>query len=310
MIQGIKVIDFHAHFPCSGNQFPGYEPPPRRQRRRKAKQERDEQSELWRKAYNFPARAEETGDDRQVADRWHSDIVAKGIEMVAFVTGGGNQRLADIIACHPDRFVGFAHHHPAGEDAPEQLEQAVTEMGLRGYKILAPAVGKPLSDESFYPLWEICAEHEIPVLIHFGILGAAGGIATAVNINPLAIHAAAKDFPEVDFVIPHFGAGYPTELLHLCWVCPNVHVDTSGSNQWVRWMACNLSLQDLFRKFYETIGPDRILFATDSSWFPRAFCFSYLEEQHRIMRLLRFKEEDIVKILYGNAARLLKIDPA
>jgi len=73
-------------------------------------------------------------------------------------------------------------------------------------------------------------------------------------------------------------------------------------------MAYELTLQDLFRKFYMTIGPDRILFGTDSSWFPRTFAYTYLEEQHRIMRFLNFSEEDIEKILFRNAARLLALD--
>lgn len=28
----------------------------------------------------------------------------------------------------------------------------------------------------------------------------------------------------------------PTKLLFLGWGCENVYVDTSGSNQWMRWM--------------------------------------------------------------------------
>ena len=122
------------------------------------------------------------------------------------------------------------------------------------------------------------------------------------------LHDVAKDFPDVSFVLPHFGAGYPTELLHLCWTSANVFVDTSGSNQWIRWMAYKLTLEDLFRKFYETIGPERIIFATDSSWFPRMYAYSYLEEQHRIMRFLRFSRKEIKMILSGNARKLLKLD--
>jgi len=147
----------------------------------------------------------------------------------------------------------------------------------------------------------------VPVLIHFGVLGSSGGISSHMNINPLALHDAVKAFPRVNFIVPHFGAGYPTELLHLCWTCPNVYVDSSGSNQWVRWMAYPLTLQDLFRKFYETVGPDRMLFATDSSWFPRTFTMTYLEDQHRIMRFLGFPDGDLEKILYKNAERLLHL---
>jgi len=185
----------------------------------------------------------------------------------------------------------------------------VRDLGLRGYKILAPGLDIPISDRSLYPLWEVAASYRIPVLIHFGILGGAGGIVAAVNINPLELQAAAKDFPNVPFVLPHFGAGYPQELLHLCWACPNVHVDSSGSNQWVRWMPYPLSLEALLRKFYETIGSERILFGTDSSDFPRGFSHKYLEEQNRIIRFQRWKDEDIENFFYKNACRLLNLSP-
>ncbi len=305
MIQGIKVIDFHCHFPNSGSWFPDYEL--EASANPATEGENRKQAELWRKAYNFPEERVVIDDDGEASDAWYEDILKKEIENVVFVSGGGNERISRIISYHPDRFIGFAHHHPFSENAPEKLEKAVSELNLKGYKILAPALEKPLYDRSLYPLWEVCRQHGIPVLIHFGILGSAGGIAAGININPLVIHDVAKDFPQVNFVLPHFGAGYPTELLHLCWVCPNVYVDTSGSNQWTRWMAYDLTLEQLFKKFYQTIGAERIIFATDSSWLPRTFAYTYLEEQHRIMRFLGFGHEQIECILWKNAARLLKL---
>lgn len=305
MIQGIRVIDFHCHFPNSGEWFPDYKLPVVLSKASKTNQT---QAELWRKAYNFPEQRVEIRDDREAADKWYEDITKKNIEKVVFVSGGGNQRLAKAASYHPDRFIAFAHHHPFSEKSAAVLEHDIKNLGLKGYKILGSALNQPLNDNSLYDLWEVCNSYKIPVIIHFGILGSAGGISKGININPLVLQDVALDFPDLCFVVPHFSAGYPTELLQLCWACPNVYVDTSGSNQWVRWVAYELTLQDLFRKFYTTIGPDRILFATDSSWFPRTFAYTYLEEQHRIMRFLNFSEEDIAKILFRNAARLLALD--
>jgi predicted TIM-barrel fold metal-dependent hydrolase len=128
-----------------------------------------------------------------------------------------------------------------------------------------------------------------------------------VNINPLILQTAAKGFPAVNFIIPHFGAGYPRELLHLCWVCPNVHVDSSGNNEWVRWMPYPLILHDLFRKFYETIGPERILFATDSEWFPRGFANRYYETQWQVCCEIGMHPDDLHKVFHDNAGRLLHL---
>jgi predicted TIM-barrel fold metal-dependent hydrolase len=241
----------------------------------------------------------------EIADRWHRDAQEKGVEKVVFVSGGGNDNLAAVVARHPETFIGFAHHHPGIPNAADELERAVSVLGLRGYKLLGPAIDTPINDKSFYPLWEVARAYTIPVLIHFGVLGAAGGVVRHVNIDPLILQNVAHDFPEVPFVLPHFGAGYPTQLLHLCWSAPNVYVDSSGSNQWVRWMMPEITLQDLMYKFAQTIGTKRMLFATDSSGFPRGFATPYLEEQHRIARFLGWSEQQLREFFSGTAERLL-----
>ena len=45
---------------------------------------------------------------------------------------------------------------------------------------------------------------------------------------------AAGRFPNVSFVVPHFGAGFLQETLMLGAQCNNAYVDTSSSNGWMR----------------------------------------------------------------------------
>ena len=85
-------------------------------------------------------------------------------------------------------------------------------------------------------------------------------------------------------------------------------VDTSGSLQWIRWVPGDVTVKYLFRKYYETIGPSRIIFGTDSSWFPRGFVLEYLQDQMRSCLDLNLPAQDIQQIFSGNAARLLKIE--
>jgi predicted TIM-barrel fold metal-dependent hydrolase len=56
------------------------------------------------------------------------------------------------------------------------------------------------------------------------------------------------------------------------------------------------------------VGPERIVFATDSSYFPRGFSEIYLVKQLEVCRAIGLDEKSIEKIFYGNAARLLKLD--
>jgi predicted TIM-barrel fold metal-dependent hydrolase len=108
-------------------------------------------------------------------------------------------------------------------------------------------------------------------------------------------------------VVPHFGCGYPGELLQLAWACRNVHVDSSGNNEWIRWMPYPLSIGDLFRKFLETIGPERVIFGSDSAHFPRGLVRHYYDEQCRAFNQLGFSADERRLVFSDNAARLLRL---
>lgn len=261
----------------------------------------------WESAWQFPAPEEISLEEGE--KRWSNECSRYDfLKAVVFVTAGSNQFASELVARHPNQFRAYAHHDPMLSDAAERLEKALTEQHLCGYKILGPKVDTPLSDKRFDPIWEVAQSHEIPVLIHFGIMGAAGGIASHVNINPLAIHDVAKRFPDMPIIVPHFGTGYLFETLNLCWACPNVYIDTSGSNQWMRWMPFDVTLESLFRKFHETIGASRIIFGTDSSWFPRGFTIDYLKAQNRAMSDVGYSEDEKDMVLYRNIVYLLKME--
>ena len=86
---------------------------------------------------------------------------------------------------------------------------------------------------------------------------------------------------ELKFVLPHFGAGYLREALMLADLCPNVYLDTSSSNSWMRYEG--LDLKTVFRRALDVVGPQRLLFGTDSSFFPRGWNYAIFEAQTRAM---------------------------
>jgi len=312
----LEIIDFHTHFPTNLPWFKDMAPDFRqtaleRLGERRAKIAREHAMAYnrdWRLTWGFDRPESDPPDDETQADRWAAEVEQYGLRAVGFVTGGGNDNLAKIVARYPDKFVGFAHHYPFADGAAGELKRAVTELGMKGYKLLAPSLDRPIEDEAAYPVWEMCAELDIPVLIHFGIQGSGGGIAWHENINPLKLHNVAKDFPDVNFVVPHFGCAWIRETLQLCWACRNVSIDTSGSNQWVRWVDGDWTVKKLFRKYMETIGPERIIFGSDSSYFPRGFAIRYLQDQIRDCRELGIPHEQLQLIFAGNAARLFKME--
>ena len=264
------------------------------------------EKERWESAWGFPPAVKVSKAEGERL--WRKEVEDRDwLKSVVFVTAGGNGFASDLVRRNPGAFVGYAHHDPLLPDAAERLDRALGEGGLRGYKLLGPKIDRRLDDPSFFPIWEVAQSREIPVLIHFGIMGGAGGIANHVNINPIVIHDVAKRFPRMPIIIPHFGCGYVFETLQLCWACPNVFVDTSGSNQWMRWMPYPVDLASLFRKYRETIGASRIVFGTDSSWFPRGFARAYLDDQLREMYDNGFSADEVDAVLYRNIAGLLKL---
>ena len=50
--------------------------------------------------------------------------------------------------------------------------------------------------------------------------------------------------------------------------CPNIYLDTSSSNGWTRYTP-GLTLLDVFKTALAAVGPSRLVFGTDSSFFPR-----------------------------------------
>ena len=320
--QGFKVIDFHCHFPVATNWGGmgggrGSRGRPESAITGGGAYKASEQSQKavrdyavslraeWRLAHCFEAPDTEERTEREQADRWAAEIDKYGLERAVFVTGGGNDKLAEIVSWYPDKFIGFAHHNPFADDAADELRRAVREKGLKGYKLIAPALDRPIDDPSGYPTWEAAEELGIPILVHFGVLGGGGGISHHVNMSPLMLHNVARDFATIPFVIPHLGCGYVRELLHLMWSCGNVHVDTSGSNQWMRWMPEELTTKILIRKYVETAGAERVVYGSDSSWFPRGFSIRYYEDQIRDCRELGLSQDQMVAIFGGNARRLL-----
>ncbi len=302
------IIDFHLHFPVRQDDW--LKPYRDRFVARYGQARWDERAAMnaavpsWLPDYGFPAPEEPSDDYDAVAARWRAEALRYGLERVVFLTGGGNEPLARIVSENADLFSGFAHHGLDEPGAADTLERAI-QSGLCGYKILAPVVEKPLAHPDYADVFAVCHEYGLPVLIHFGILGGGGGLSGTVNFSPLALGEVAARYPRAQFIVPHFGCGFPNDLLTVCWACPNVSVDTSGNNLWTKWTMENYTLQDLFARFYATVGPERILFGTDSEWFPRGFALRYLMDQYGAVKALNWPQADINAVFHDNALRLL-----
>ena len=118
---------------------------------------------------------------------------------------------------------------------------------------------------------------------------------------------AADRHPNVNFIIPHFGAGMFRETLMAGMQCRNISTDTSSSNGWIRTQSQSLTLKDVFERALDAFGTKRVLFGTDSGPFPAGWREDRLSEQSSIVRSLGGSADEHGQIFGGNIARLLDL---
>jgi len=154
------------------------------------------------------------------------------------------------------------------------------------------------------------AQPNTVVFVHCGVLSVGVrkklGLPSRFDLrlgDPLGVARLALAFPSTPFVIPHFGAGMFRETMMAADACPNVYVDTSSSNSWIRYTP-GLTLDDAFKTALAVLGPRRLLFGTDSSFFPRGWQRGVYEQQKAIVSQLGLRAEDEELIFGGNFDRL------
>ena len=126
--------------------------------------------------------------------------------------------------------------------------------------------------------------------------------------NPIDLHAVALAFPAVPIIIPHFGAGLFREALMVADLCANIVFDTSSTNGWMKYQTPEPTLAAVFRQAIAVVGPDRVVFGTDSSFFPRGWVADVFHRQSAALDELNVGPDVKAKIFGGNFERLFPAD--
>lgn len=210
----------------------------------------------------------------------------------------------------PGRFLGYANINPAEENAIDMVKRAGKD-GFQGIKLYPSAWNFHAYDELVYPIYEEALKQKLLVILHFGIR-----IGTQTNLrygNPLDIQKPALDFPDLNFMIAHFGAGFFREALMLMYQTHNVVLDSSGSNSWMTYLPYDLTITKIFERALKAGASCRVVFGTDSSFFPRGFRFNILEQQYNAVKSLlsqfNYSQEDVDLIFRDNILRLTGFNP-
>jgi predicted TIM-barrel fold metal-dependent hydrolase len=219
--------------------------------------------------------------------------------------------VAAAVARHPSRFVGFFMLDPAAGDPVARARRALGELGLRGICLFPAMHHVPLHDDRVHQIVSVAAAHPgTAVFVHCGVLSV--GVRKKLSLpgrfdlrlgDPLGVARLALAFPNVPFIIPHFGAGLFREAMMAADTCANIYLDTSSSNGWIRY-APGLTLESVFRTSLAVAGASRLLFGTDSSYFPRGWHKAVFDAQKTAIAALGHTADDEALIFGGNFDRL------
>lgn len=177
-----------------------------------------------------------------------------------------NRVVADMVAAHPDRFIGLGSVNLC-KDA-EYVEAKLAEierLGLRGVKLLPFAqFFDPAESENLRRVCAWCEETGRVILIHTGC-GAPPWDARSLSVdaNPERLRPVLDEFHQVAIILAHLGSYskdepgiWLEEALQLGADYPNVWGDLAA----VAWL---VEREWRVERIRETMGFRRILFASD-----------------------------------------------
>jgi predicted TIM-barrel fold metal-dependent hydrolase len=245
-----------------------------------------------------------------LAASWVHELDRQGVfasVLIASIPGDEGSVIAAARA-FPGRFFAYAMVNPRA--LTSGLPAAFSEVRAA---CLFPAMhGYSIQDDCARPVFEWAQTNRRAVFVHCGVLSVGVrkklGLPSPFDMrysNPVDLHGIALRYPDVPIIVPHFGAGYFREALMLADQCANVYLDTSSSNHWMRYQSGHVTLREVFRHALDVAGPKRLLFGTDSSFFPRGWHHAVFEDQARALYEIGTSEADAQAIFGENLLRIL-----
>jgi len=252
------------------------------------------------------------GTPTELGDRWIAELNRHDVSRAALIASipGDATSVAEAVAHHPHRLVGLFMHNPTALESDAALERAFGTLHMSGACLFPAMHGYRLDDPRVEPVFKAAAKRRGVVFAHCGVLTVGVrkklGLPSRFDLrlgDPLALARVALGYPEVPVIIPHFGAGFFRDALMAADQCASIHLDTSSSNGWIKYHP-GLTLADVFRTALAVVGSSRLLFGTDSSFFPRGWQKPVYDEQQQLLNSINVNTADQAAIFGGNFERL------
>lgn len=239
-----------------------------------------------------------------------------------------NEKLAEMCASYPERFVAFASVALQYPDlAVEQLVHGVKKLGLRGAAVGASVAEHEFSDAKFHPFWAKAEELGVLIFIHpqstpelarrfkgNGWLANTIGnpLDTTICLSHLIFEGTLDRFPGLKICAAHGGGylpSYAPRSDNPCRVAP-WHCDSSiklkkKPTEYLRTLYFDTLVftSEMLRHLAAEVGSSQLVIGTDHPipW--------HQNPVSHIMDAPGFSDEERMAMLGGTAARLLGIKP-
>ncbi len=214
----------------------------------------------------------------------------------------GNEYLADLVRGHTDRLIGFAVVNPLHPEAADDLEDAITRLGLRGWKTV-PSGWYPY-DDCAHRVYERAAALHIPALFHSGIFidGRSGRFCRPTFFE------AVRDHPGLKVTLAHLGWPWCDEAnaVGVIDLINGVPPDESQFRFDFSFGPPPIYRHEVLRKALDVLGPGLLQFGSDR-FFPcsGAHIRVMIDEVHRLLDDLGVDAEGRARIMGGTAAAWL-----
>lgn len=223
----------------------------------------------------------------------------------------------EMAKAYPDRVVfcgGVDPNYRGLDDALEQLEYQVTELGARSIKFYNGHLdGSWRCDDKkiAYPLYEKCGELGIDVLqFHKGV---PFGLQSVEELRPTDLQAPARDFPDLKFLIHHLALPYFDETVNIAARFPNVYLPLSGT--FAHYPVGPRRVMEQLGRLLMEVGVDKLFWGSEAALAggpaPYLAAIAEMRMPESLMEdygFPEFTEEDKRKVLGLNFAKLMGVD--
>jgi len=189
-----------------------------------------------------------------------------------------------------DTFVPFCTINPSLVGDPGKEFKRYIRMGARGLKLYPSYNYFYPNARELYPIYEVAAESGLPVLVHTGSSVFQGS--KIKYAEPIHLDEVAADFPGLTLVMAHGGRGFwYDQAFFLSRIHPNLYLEISG-----------LPPKNLLTYFPEMErNIDKMVYGSD---WPGIKTIGVNIDS---IRQLPLSAESLEKLLYANAARILRL---